>query len=173
VSGYKNVGRLQSEVERSAAEILGSLDFDEHGEAFPLRIAVFFGLNHSIPDFFVDRPRLVNRGRAVEARDAAFRQNRLTEFRLLKEDGDFGPIVQILVRRPSAAFPKSEMLVVENHRAAAWSDLRKPVGKGRCNQADVNRECRIDVFMKSFRYFGQVASSLKMFRILPIDNSKL
>ena len=159
--------------ERSAAEILGSLDFDENRKALPLRITILFRLNHSTPNFFVYRAGLVDGCGAIKARDAALRQERLTQFRLFEEDRDFGSIVQILVRRSSAAFPKSEMLIIENHRASARRDLRKPIRESRRNQADVNRESGVDVFMKSFRYFGQVASSLEMFQILPIDNFKL
>jgi hypothetical protein len=51
------------------------------------------------------------------------------------------------------------MIVVENHRAAARSNLRKAIGKSCRNEADVNRKSRVDMFMERLRYFGQVATS--------------
>src|SRR6516165_162560 len=95
--------RLRSEVERCAAEILGSLDLHENRKALLLRIAILFRLNHSTPNFFVDRSGLMNRRRSVEASDTALRQERLTKVRLFEEDRDFGSIVQVLVRRSSTA----------------------------------------------------------------------
>src|SRR5262245_55433359 len=89
--------RLRSEVKRCAAEILGSFDLDKNRKALPFRIAILFRLNHSTPNFFVDRSGLVKRYGAIKTRDAALRQERLTQFRLFEEDRDFGSIMQVLV----------------------------------------------------------------------------
>ena len=72
--------------ERFAGEVLGALDLHQHGEAFLLRIAVFLGLDQALPNLVIDRARFMDRGRAVEAGDAAIRQRAaLAQLRLAEE----------------------------------------------------------------------------------------
>jgi hypothetical protein len=147
--------RLSGEIQRFAAEILRALNLDEHAVSFLFRIAIFLRLNHATPDLFVYGARLVDFRDAVKAGDAALRQDAgLPQFRLSKEDSDLGAVGQTLVGRSFAALPNCEVLIIEHHRAAAWSHLGKSIRQYGGEEADIYWKCSVDMFVEDFRYFG-------------------
>ena len=97
--------RRYSSVSGFPPEILGALHLDQHAKALLVRIAVLLGLDQALPDLVVDRPGLVDARRAVEARDAAGRQqSELAQLDLAQEHRDLGAVGQVRVGR---AVPRS------------------------------------------------------------------
>ena len=118
------VGINSFQFERSAIEVFRSLDFNENAETFLFGIAVFFGLNKTIPNLFVYRSGFMKLGCPVEAGDAAFGKNAgVPQFGFPEEDGDLASVFQALARCAFAALPQCKMLIVENHRAAPRGHL--------------------------------------------------
>jgi hypothetical protein len=65
----------RSILERFAVQPFRPFDRDENGEALLLGVAVLLRLDEALPHLLVDRSRLMDRRRAVEPGDAAFRQD--------------------------------------------------------------------------------------------------
>ena len=84
----------------------------------------------------------------------AFRQNAgFAQRRLAHEDRDRRPVREILRRRSLAALPQCDVLVVEDHRAAARRDLGKSIRQS--NLTDVHWVGGIDVLVQYPRNLGQ------------------
>src|SRR5215475_720951 len=110
--------------ERRAAQVFGPLHPDEHTKALLFRIALFLWLDEPLPNLLIYRAGLVDFRDAIEARNAAPRQQAgFAQRRLAEEDGDLGAIRQVGIGRPSAALPQRKVLVVKHHCAAARGDL--------------------------------------------------
>jgi hypothetical protein len=93
---------------------------------------------------------------SVEPQDAAFRQNSgLAQRRLAHEDRDRRPVREIPRRRSLAALPQRDVLVVEDHRAAARRDLGKSIWQHGSDQTDVRRVRGIDVLVQNLRNLSQ------------------
>src|SRR5215831_2949394 len=141
VNGRMTVGINSFQFERSAIEVFRSLDFNENAETFLFGVAVFFGLNKTIPNLFVYRSGFMKLGDTVEAGDATLWQNAgLPQFGFPEEDSDLASVFQALAGCAFAALPQCEMLVVENHRAASRGHLCKPIRKDRRNKAYTHRK---------------------------------
>jgi hypothetical protein len=164
---------LASEVsnrEWSAAQIFRPLHTYEYAEALLLRIALLFRLDEPIPDFLIDRTGLVDFRGAIEARDAAPRQQAgFAQRRLAEEDGDLTTVHQIGVGRSSAALPQCEVLVVEHHRAAARGNLSISIRQHCADQAHMRRIGIVKVLMQNFRNDRQCILPVKM--AIMIDNA--
>src|SRR5688572_29522511 len=144
--------RCTSERERLAVQVLGALDPDEHRVALLLRIPVLLGLDQALRHSLVHLARLVDLGRAVEARHAPFRQDaRLAQLRLAQEHRDLGAVLEQLVGRALAAFPEREVLLVVHHGAAARADLGVAVRLNHADERDVGRKGSIDVLVQDLR----------------------
>src|SRR5499427_5388125 len=90
--------------EQGAAQVFGALHLDEHTEALLFRIALFLWLDEPLPNLLIYRAGLVDFRGAIEARNAAPRQQAgFVQRRLAEEDGDLGAIRQVGIGRPSAA----------------------------------------------------------------------
>jgi hypothetical protein len=65
------------------------------------------------------------------------------------------PSLKILRRRSLPALPQRDVLVVEDHRAAARRDLGKSIRQHRSNETDVRWVGGIDVLVQNLRNLGQ------------------
>src|SRR6185437_7373245 len=89
--------------------------------------------------------RFVQARGAVEARDAALRQNPVgAELRLAEIDRYLGAVCEIVRCRASTTLPQGKMLVVEHLRAAARADLGEAARQDRRDQANVVRKGGVD-----------------------------
>jgi hypothetical protein len=61
------------ELQRSAVQLFGSLDLDQHRMPLLLRVAVLFGLDQPTPHLFIYRSRAVDLRPAVKSGDATLR----------------------------------------------------------------------------------------------------
>jgi hypothetical protein len=61
------------ELQRSAVQLFGSLDLDQHSMPLLLRVAVLFGLDQPTPHLFIYRSRAVDLRPAVKSGDATLR----------------------------------------------------------------------------------------------------
>ena len=155
----KNPGRtnlifksLGFQIERMPIQVFGAFDFHEDTEAFPFGIAILLGLDDTRPDCIPDRARLVKRGNTVEPGDSSLRQQAgLPEFGLPEKDGDFRTVLQICVGCPFTPFPKSEVIVIKHHEAAARRHLREPVRQYGGHQTYVYWKSGVDMLMEKFR----------------------
>src|SRR5262245_59889689 len=140
------------QVERISAEVLGAFDHDQDAIAFLLGVGFLLGLDQALPHRVIDGTGLVDLGGAVKPGNAAARQKAaFAQRRLAEEDRDLGAVLDGCVGRAPTALPQRNVLVVEDHGAAAWGDLRVTVWQNRSDQADELRVCGVDVLVKGLR----------------------
>src|SRR5439155_27259619 len=123
---------------RSAVQVFRPFNRDENPETLLFRIAILLRLDEAFPDLLVNGSGLVNRGGAIEARNAALRQHSgLPQLRFPEEHRDLRSILQVRVRRALAPFPQGEMPIVEHHGTTPRGHLCKPIRQHRGNQANI------------------------------------
>ena len=97
---------------RVAGKILGTLNVDHDCKTSLVRISVALRLNLAPPYFFIPRPRTVDGGATVEARNAAAGKYTFgAKLGIARIDRQLRALAQIGIGRAAPAFPESQILV--------------------------------------------------------------